>query len=124
MAMLMNFCSQKLKMIILATFGFNRTVLRASHPKLYSMFCALFLKIADNSPRADIVWPPGSCNMTPLDYDLWGAIKHKCYTDKPETIDALNNNIREAIREIQLHTFDNVLKNWSERVGYCMTSRI
>ena len=31
---------------ILATFGFNRTALRATQPKLYSMFCVLFLKIA------------------------------------------------------------------------------
>ena len=31
---------------ILATFGFNRTALRAMQPKLHSMFCALFLKIA------------------------------------------------------------------------------
>ena len=41
-----NFCSQKLKRRILATFGFNRTALRATQPKLPSMFCALFLKIA------------------------------------------------------------------------------
>ena len=32
-------------------------------------------------------------------------------------------NIREAIVEIQLYTIDNVLKNWTDRVGYCMTSR-
>ena len=31
---------------ILATIGFNRTAQRATHPKLHSMFCALFLKIA------------------------------------------------------------------------------
>ena len=31
---------------ILATFGFNSAMLRATQPKLYSMFCALFLKIA------------------------------------------------------------------------------
>ena len=41
-----NFCSQKLKRRILATFGFNRMVLRFIQPKLHSMFCALFLKIA------------------------------------------------------------------------------
>ena len=40
-----NFCSQKLKRRIMATFGFNRTTLRATQPKLRSMFCALFLKI-------------------------------------------------------------------------------
>ena len=32
------------------------------------------------------------------------------------------DNIREAIGEIQLHTSDNVLNNWTYRVGYCMTS--
>ena len=25
-----------------------------------------------------------SCDLTPLDYYLWGAVKHKCYADKPE----------------------------------------
>ena len=41
----MNFCSQKLKRRLFATFGFNRTALRATQPKLYLMFCAQFLKI-------------------------------------------------------------------------------
>ena len=75
------------------------------------------------SRRADIVWPPGSCDLTPLDYYLWGAVKDKCYADKPETIDALKDNIRAAIHEIQPHTIDNVLKNWSDRIGYRMASR-
>ena len=61
--------------------------------------------------------------MTPLDYYLWGAVKDKCYVDKPETINALKDNIREAIGEIQLHTIDNVLKNWTYRVDYCMARR-
>ena len=63
------------------------------------------------SRRADVVWPPWSCDSKPLGYYLWGAVKDKCYADKPET------------NEIQLHTIDNVLKNWTERVGYCMASR-
>ena len=54
---------------------------------------------------------------------LWGDVKDKCYAAKPETIDALKDNIREAIGEIQLHTIDNVLKIWSDRVRYCMASR-
>ena len=60
--------------------------------------------------------------MTPLDY-LWGAVKDKCYADKTKTIDALKDNIRETNGEIELHTFDNVLKNWTALVGYCMASR-
>ena len=31
---------------------------------------------------------------------------YKCNADKPETIDALKDNICEAIGEIQLHTID------------------
>ena len=54
---------------------------------------------------------------------LVGAVKDKCYTGKPETIDALKDNIQEAICETRLHTVDNVLKNWTDRVGYCMASR-
>ena len=63
------------------------------------------------SRRADVSWPPRCCDLTPLDYYLWGAVKDKCYTDKPETIISLKDNIREAIGEIQLHTIDNELKN-------------
>ena len=64
-----------------------------------------------NSHRADVIWPPRSCDLT------------QCYADKPETIDALKDNIREAIGQIQLHTIDNVLQHWTDRVSYCMASR-
>ena len=43
--------------------------------------------------KADVIWPSRSCELTL-------AVKDKCYADKPETIDALKDNIREAIGEI------------------------
>ena len=49
------------------------------------------------SRRADVVWPLRSSDLTPLDYYLWGAVKDKCYADKPETSDVLKDNICEAI---------------------------
>ena len=52
------------------------------------------------SRRFDVVWLPRSCNLTPLDYYLWGPVKDKCYADKPETIDDLKDNIREATQSI------------------------
>ena len=75
------------------------------------------------SRKADVVWSTRSCDLTPLHCYLWVAVKDKCYADKPETIDALTDNIREAIGEIQLHTIDNVLKRWTDCIGYCMASR-
>ena len=69
------------------------------------------------SRRAEVVWPHRSCDLATLDYYLQGAVKDKRYADKPDTIDALKDNIRKAIGEIQLHIIDNVLKNWKDRVG-------
>ena len=73
--------------------------------------------------RADVVGPPRNCDLVRSDYFLWGAVKDKCYAEKPKTIDALTDNIHEAIGEILLHIIDNVLTNWTDRVGYYMTSR-
>ena len=67
---------------------------------LYSRSCCL----------APCFWAR-SCDLTRLDFYLWATVKDSCYADKPETIGALNENIRKAIGETQLHTIDNVLKN-------------
>ena len=93
----------------MATFGFNtchtaEAILDVLRPVFEDRII---------SCRADVVWPPRSCELTPLDYYFWRAVKDKCYADKPETIDALKDNIREAFGEIQLHTIDNVLKIWN-----------
>ena len=53
---------------------------------------------------ADVIWSPRSCGLTPLEYCLWHAAKDKCYAYKPETINDLKDNIREAIGEKQLLT--------------------
>ena len=39
-----------------------------------------------------------------LDYYLWDAVKDKCYADKLETINALKDNICEAI-DVTLETY-------------------
>ena len=109
------FCSQKLRKKILATFVFNRTAKRATLDVLRPV-----LEEPIISRKANVAWPPRSCYLTPLDYWLWSAFKDKCYVDKPETFDTLNENIRKAIGEIQLHTIDNVLKSWTDGVSYCL----
>ena len=119
--MLNEFLFIKIKEEDVGTFGFSRTGLRVTQPTLDVLRPVLEDHII--SRRANAVWPPWSCNLTTLDYYLWGAIKDKSYTDKPETINALNDNIREAIGKIQLHTIDNVFKNCTDRMCYYMASR-
>ena len=115
----MNFYSEKLKNNLLKVSTGRRYV---PHSRSYDVLRSVF-EDRIISRRADVVWPPRSYNLTPMDYYFWGVVKGKCYADKPEAIDTLKDNIREAIGEIQLYTIDNVLKNLTDRKGYCMASR-
>ena len=64
-----NFCSQKLKRRILVTFGFTA---EATLDVLRTVFEDRII-----SRRADVIYPPRSCDLTPLDYYLWGPFKDK-----------------------------------------------
>lgn len=68
-------------------------------------------------------WPPRSCDLTPLDFFLWGYVKSLVYTNKPATLDALEANIRDAIAGITPQILDKVIKNWTERMKTCKRSR-
>ncbi|GFV90264.1 putative DD41D transposase [Trichonephila clavipes] len=46
-------------------------------------------------------WPPRSCDLTELDYFLWGYVKLLVYADKPQTLDHLEDNIRRVIPDIR-----------------------
>ncbi|GFV76560.1 transposable element Tc3 transposase [Trichonephila clavipes] len=46
-------------------------------------------------------WPPRSCDLTPLDYLLWGYVKSLFYADKPQTLDHLEGNISHVIVDIR-----------------------
>ncbi|GFT41699.1 putative transposable element [Trichonephila clavipes] len=46
-------------------------------------------------------WPPRSCDLTPLDYFLWGYVKSLVYKDKPQTLDHLEDNIRRVTADIR-----------------------
>lgn len=45
------------------------------------------------SRNGDVNWPSRSCDLTPLDFFLWGYVKDKVYANAPQTIDALKDNI-------------------------------
>lgn len=75
------------------------------------------------SKFGDIDWPPRSPDLTPLDFFLWGFLKGKVYTNKPQTIEQLKVNIREDIAAIQVETCENVMQNVLQRARICMVSR-
>ncbi|GFV83211.1 putative transposable element [Trichonephila clavipes] len=68
-------------------------------------------------------WPPRSCDLTPLDYFLWGYVKSLVYADKPQTLDHLEDNIRRVIADIRPQMLEKVIENWTSRLDYIGASR-
>ncbi|GFW86671.1 DUF4817 domain-containing protein [Trichonephila clavipes] len=63
-------------------------------------------------------WPPRSCDLTPLDYFLWGYVKSLVYADKPQTLDHLEDNIHRVIADIRPQMLEKVFENWTSRSDY------
>ncbi|GFS64532.1 DUF4817 domain-containing protein [Trichonephila clavipes] len=67
--------------------------------------------------------PPRSCDLTPLDYFLWGYVKSLVYADKPQTLDHLEDNIRRVIADLRPQMLEKVIENWTSRLDYIRASR-
>jgi hypothetical protein len=59
------------------------------------------------------LWPPRSPDLNPCDFYLWGKLKSVVYANNPYDLEALKQNIHEAIK-----TFSNV--NCSEFPEICL----
>ncbi|GFT28582.1 transposable element Tc3 transposase [Trichonephila clavipes] len=68
-------------------------------------------------------WPPRSCDLTLLDYFLWGYVKTLVYADKTQTPDYLEDNIRCVIADIRPQMLEQVIENWTSRLDYIRANR-
>ena len=69
-----------------------------------------------------IEWSPRSCDLTPLDYFLWGYIKSKVYINRPKTLHELKVAIRDAINSITEEMLINVINAWEMRLRHCIAN--
>ncbi|GFT91972.1 uncharacterized protein TNCV_125021 [Trichonephila clavipes] len=67
-------------------------------------------------------WPPRSCDLTPLDYFLWGYVKSLVYADKPQTLGHLEDIIRRVIADIRPQMLEKVNENRTSRLDYIRAS--
>ncbi|GFT23543.1 uncharacterized protein TNCV_3510481 [Trichonephila clavipes] len=67
-------------------------------------------------------WSLRSCDLTPLDYFLWGYVKLLVYADMPQTLDHLEDNIRRVIADIRPQMLEKVIENWTSRLDYIRAS--
>ncbi|GFT26664.1 uncharacterized protein TNCV_3604681 [Trichonephila clavipes] len=116
------------------------------HPEKLTVWCALWAGAVDQTRRrhtaratidllkdtfgdrpisrfGPVNWPPRSCDLTPLDYFLWGYVKSLVYADKPQTLDHLENNIHCVIADIRPQMLEKVNENWTSRLDYIRASR-
>jgi len=75
------------------------------------------------SRNGDVNWPARSCDLTPLDYFLWGYVKSVVYRNNPRTIDELKAEIIQVIGEIEPQLCENVIHNFDKRITYCKAAR-
>lgn len=75
------------------------------------------------SIRGEVDWPPRSCDLTPLDFFLWGYLKSKVYANNPTTTQDLKHNIRNEIEAIDPLILQKVIDNFDIRMLACNRSR-
>ncbi|CAH2091278.1 unnamed protein product [Euphydryas editha] len=92
------------------------------------MLCIMFPKKETFGNRivlrfGSVNWSPRSCDLTPLDYFLWGYVKSLLYSNKPEAIGHLEDNIWRVIADIRLQMLEKFIENWTSRLVYVRASR-
>ena len=71
------------------------------------------------SRNGRVGWPPLSCDLTQLDYFLWGYVKSMV-----KTIDKLRTNIERGIESVSANwCLNQIVKNWVQRLHFCKRAR-
>ncbi|CAH2002116.1 unnamed protein product [Acanthoscelides obtectus] len=76
------------------------------------------------SKRGDIDWPPRSPDLTPPHFFLWGYLKSKVYSSKPQTTEELKAKIRSAIAAIVPEMPEKVMENAAKRAHFALANKV
>jgi hypothetical protein len=72
--------------------------------------------------RGPIPWPARSPDLTPMDFFLWGHVKHQVFLTKCQDIDELKDRITAVCQAIPPHMFRNSRREFYDRLGYCLVA--
>ncbi|GFU98710.1 hypothetical protein TNCV_3197281 [Trichonephila clavipes] len=84
------------------------------HNRFIERHCLVTRLISRFGP---VNWPPRSCDLTLLDYFLWGYVKSLVYADKPQTLDHLEDNIRHVIADIRPQMLEKSHRKLDVQIG-------
>jgi hypothetical protein len=68
------------------------------------------------------LWPPGSPDLNPCDFYLWGKLITVVYANNPHDLETLVQNICEAIYNIQQCELQQASRNLLKRIQTCLTA--
>jgi hypothetical protein len=74
------------------------------------------------SLRGDVGWPAHSSDLAPCDFFLWGYLKSKVYTHRPENLQALKDAIGWEIAAIPPAMTEGVMRAFRNRLGECIAN--
>lgn len=70
--------------------------------------------------RGTVEWPARSPDLTPLDFFIWGYLKSKVYTNRPDNIRDLKDRIRQEMQNITPAMLQNVKEECNVRFCHCL----
>ena len=71
--------------------------------------------------RGSIIhWPARSCNLTSIDFFLWGYIKDIVYAKKSDNLDQLLTRIRRALQNIPIDMCKRTCVTITGRLALCL----
>lgn len=73
------------------------------------------------SPEGPINWPPRSCDLTPMNYFLWGYLQAVVYAEMPTSLAHLKVKIHQATYRFNRDLLEKACKNWGARIEYVLT---
>lgn len=71
------------------------------------------------SKFGDLNWPARSPDLSACDFFLWGYLKSKVYTNRPQTLNQLKRNIRTEIDAIPVEVLQRVMQSFRARLQEC-----
>ncbi|KOC61905.1 hypothetical protein WH47_05341 [Habropoda laboriosa] len=66
------------------------------------------------------IWPPGSPDLSPLDFFLWGTIKDIIYDTPPRDVNDLKSKVTQTCALISQAKLEEAIKNVINRTEICI----
>jgi len=64
-------------------------------------------------------WPANTPDLNPLDFNLWGFVKHEVFAANPQSIEETKEMVRNILAAIPQATLQRTIGNFERRLDLC-----